>query len=1261
MDKGIPNTATSSTQPAMEPHHVLAGTPSQPTTLTEQALQQPSLVEPASHTTLELEPPNATAPSQALVDPRDIHTQPDMDDMASPHSTADPELRLTRLVTIRDQAELELDVGQQAERFLLEQADERDKKQIEKAKARHDRLVGQINKVLRQLKDAPANAKHTSLVNEKAVLEAQVKAVSEELGKIEARMEQRHKASEDAKLDHGTGKLPGESQRDFLIRTGKITPFTKMKPPPTVSENLEEVMRDAEQAGEGMDEDELTALEAAANAGPVSHRNLLKPGFAEAESSSSAVKRKRQIEEDAELAAALAEQPKRVRLQSRSATAAHAQSGTPASSSDSEESYIPPIEELGFLDDERDPEADGFVMDTPATRKPSRGKDVQKSDVAAEDDQEDLTGLDDGNEQLYRARLKTWVHRRSQARRKEQSQDEHDKDEEWFMPHPTRQDTELAGGLRIPGDIYPSLFDYQKTCVQWLWEMYSQNVGGIIGDEMGLGKTIQMISFLAALHYSKKLDGPIIIVTPATVMKQWVKELHTWWPPMRVSILHSSGSGMMNIKREAKIEDCLEIGEELDESPKKPTKAQRTAQKIVDRVVRDGHVLITTYTGLQTYARNLIPVKWGYAVLDEGHKIRNPNTAITIYCKELRTPNRCILSGTPMQNNLTELWSLFDFVFPMRLGNLVDFRTQFETPIKLGGFASASSLAIELATKCAQTLKDTIHPYLLQRMKKDVAADLPKKTERTLFCSLTKPQRRAYQWFLSSEQMTAINEGKMQPLYGIDFLRKICNHPDLMEHKTLPYKANYDYGSPELAGKMEVVKNLLEIWKRGGHKALLFTQSRIMLDILEKYIKNMAGFNYRRMDGNTSIKVRQTLVDEFNQEPDLHVFLLTTKVGGLGVNLTGANRIIIYDPDWNPSTDIQARERAWRLGQKREVQIYRLIMAGTIEEKIYHRQLFKQFLSDKILRDPKQRQTFQLKDLSDLFSFSDATGKTTETSALFQGTEVKFSGGSPGKTSASPPADATRSGTESDDLSNVAGIARQEEHATPEDNDAGENQSDRLLSAIFDRSGVHSALEHDAIVASNNTKRTIGADPVAIRREAKRMADIAAKELEKNAEVARNVEPGTVTWTGTHGTVPESREQSDTEFGRRGISAGRGRQLGSARRAGRVGRGGRAPGDGEVGVASSRVLTSFEDRHGYKYQPSAPPLRVTLPMIKTFFLRKGGSAPSAMLWQHYDKYVQGEVHTAQFRALVESIATQSGGTGDGRGIWTLKAQFKRGS
>jgi len=470
-----------------------------------------------------------------------------------------------------------------------------------------------------------------------------------------------------------------------------------------------------------------------------------------------------------------------------------------------------------------------------------------------------------------------------------------------------------------------------------------------------------------------------------------------------------------------------------------------------------------------------------------------------------------------MQNNLTELWSLFDFVFPMRLGTLVNFRQQFEFPIKQGGYANASNLQVETAMKCAETLKDTISPYLLQRFKVDVASDLPKKSERVLFCKLTKLQRENYEFFLGSQDMKSILNGKRHALFGVDILRKICNHPDLVQHKTLSIKSDYDYGDPVKSGKMQVVKALLEIWKKNGHKTLLFAQHRIMLDILQKFIGSLGGFNFRRMDGNTSIKDRQDLVDEFNHDPDLHVFLLTTKVGGLGVNLTGADRVIIYDPDWNPSTDVQARERAWRLGQKREVEIYRLMTAGTIEEKIYHRQIFKQFLTNKILRDPKQRQSFQLRDLHDLFTLGDANDGETETGSIFKGTEVKLTGTKPPSNDQVSDRDPTAQTSTKD----ITGISHQTDfedptEATANPDSSKPNNDDRVLSSIFARTGVQSALSHDDII---NGKRVIRADPSIIAREARKVAAAAAEELRRAGEVARHVPIGTPTWTGTYGSA----------------------------------------------------------------------------------------------------------------------------------------------
>ncbi|KAL8702810.1 MAG: hypothetical protein Q9201_004026 [Fulgogasparrea decipioides] len=1217
--------------------------------------------------------PDNSAESSSPAEPADIEVQGE-----------DEVTRLRALAAdVRDQDDLERDVGRQADQMLTEQANERDQKRLDKTLSDKQKLDDQIRKLRERLSRPTGPATTTRTKAEIQHMEVIRTNLDKDMEEIGERMRQRNSDdhAEDAipTEDLGNRRMPHESQRDFLIRTGKITPFSKL-PVRTLSRSdstLQDVLLDAE---EGKEEDEGGPSHQEEMTDPLSHRNLVQPGFADFEPSAAtsdasdpparASKRRRIVRHVPRVT------PPRAKAELQTTVKRERESSI---DDEDDDAFVPEMTDrdlavLGESDDtptDRSASENSQLATTPLRRK--GGARTKKIAYHLASQQDDLSGLDDGNEKLYQRRLRSWVIRRSTARRRviisgplkveepdtemldvdlpEAQQHNGANVEEWHLPHPSRPDTEFDGGYRIPGDIYPSLFNYQKTGVQWLWELYSQQVGGIVGDEMGLGKTIQIISFLAGLHYSKKITRPVIVVAPATVMKQWVNEFHTWWPPFRVSILHTSGSGMVDIGSEAQWEEDL-----LSQTPsarRKPaTKNQKAAKRIVDRVLNEGHVLVTTYTGLQTYAELLIPVDWEYAVLDEGHKIRNPNAAITIYCKELRTANRIILSGTPMQNNLVELWSLFDFVFPMRLGTLVNFRSQFEIPIRQGGYANASNLQVQTAMKCAETLKDTISPYLLQRFKIDVASDLPKKTEQVLFCKLTQPQREAYEEFLGSDDLKSIMNGKRQVLYGVDILRKICNHPDLQDHRNLSIKPGYNYGAGKKSGKMQVVKALLELWKDQGHKTLLFAQHRIMLDILEKFIRSLQGFNLRRMDGNTPIHARQGLVDEFNSSSEAHVFLLTTKVGGLGINLTGANRVIIYDPDWNPSTDVQARERAWRLGQKREVMIYRLMTAGTIEEKIYHRQLFKQFLTNKILKDPKQRQTFQMQDLHDLFTLGNANDGSTETSELFKGTEVKFKEDNTPDTllNAEAPVVPSHAGTatngsvdEDTSVRQMAGVASLEKFQDEEveetvvDPGQATNSEARVMEGIFARAGVHSALEHDQII---NGKRVVTADPKVIEREAKKVAAEAARELKKAGEVARTVPVGTPTWTGQYGTAGRPEEQSVA----RGFGRGRGGPASSSILAGLQQRqmangAGSVSGSSSPGAGSSRQGTDF------------------MKMIRDYLVTHGGKVYTQMLIDHFNRYCDSPSKTIEFKEMLKEMARLEKGS-RGRGSWVLKEEYR---
>ncbi|KAK5629760.1 hypothetical protein RRF57_005475 [Xylaria bambusicola] len=1114
-----------------------------------------------------------------------------------PFATLDEASALKGLAAdVRDQDDLERDITYQASLALNSAEDKRDEKRIEKAQNNIVRLEAQKKTQEERFRKAIGRPELKHKIREEiSRIDSELELTKNDIAQFENRIKKRQQETQETdQVAGGNQKLSGETHREFLIRTGKITPFDIGARAQGVGGELADVLADAEE------EAAADELEEEAGYEPRSHQNLRAPGFAE----------------DVELATTAVQSEFSLRPRKRQRAARH---------NASSDEYTPQATERPDTEFSDSQESEDYDF----TERPTK-----KVKTALKDDAKvDISKLDDGIEANYQSRLTDWVDRRSRARLRRQHAAHQEEDteqpqgqdeDEWFKPSPDEPDHRLKHGLKLPGDIYPALFDYQKTGVQWLAELYSQRVGGIIGDEMGLGKTVQVISFIAALHYSKKLDKPVLVVAPATVLQQWVNEFHRWWPPLRVSMLHSSGSGMLNMSRENEIEDEDRNWDRRDG----PRVVNKAAKRIIDRVVRQGHVLVTTYASVQIYGDMLATMDWGYAVLDEGHKIRNPNAAVTIACKELCTPNRIILSGTPIQNNLVELWSLFDFIYPMRLGTLVDFRKQIEIPIKIGGYANASHLQIMTAEKTAQALKENISPYLLQRLKVDVATDLPKKREQVLFCKLTKLQYETYRLFLDSKEMGDVLKGNTQSFFGIDRLRKICNHPDLVD-PNIKARHPQEYGAPNKSGKMQVLKALLGMWKKLGHKTLLFSQTVQMLDILEQFIQRLGNIQYLRMDGKTPIKMRQVLVDKFNKDPDLHLFLLTTKVGGLGVNLTGANRVIIYDPDWNPSTDVQARERAWRLGQKKDVTIYRLMTAGTIEEKIYHRQIFKQFLSNKVLKDPKHRTTFNLNDLHDLFTLGPSEDAGTETSRLFKDSEVNIHTTAPSarmdasrKTQAQSEGNEPSGGDEHHGLQRLDGVAGLEDYQTGEEAKSTTKEEDRIMEGLFARSGVHSAHEHDAIVDGRQKPR---ADRGILQQEAARVANEAAAVLRRAKEQARQVPIGTVTWTG--------------EFGEGGRPS-------NIRR-------------GRGGPGSASVLSNLSERQGISRPGSQSPrstmrLNDFMKAIPQFIKRQGGRVPTKSIVDHFNPHCKSREQTAEFKEALNRVAKMDSRGSSMRGIWVLR-------
>ncbi|VVB06815.1 unnamed protein product [Arabis nemorensis] len=816
---------------------------------------------------------------------------------------------------------------------------------------------------------------------------------------------------------------------------------------------------------------------------------------------------------------------------------------------------------------------------------------------------------------------------------------------------------QLEGGLNIPESIFSKLFDYQRVGVQWLWELHCQKAGGIIGDEMGLGKTVQVLSFLGALHFSK-MYKPSIVICPVTLLRQWRREAHKWYPDFHVEILHDSAQDSRNGRGRVKASESDYDSEGSVESDhEQKSKNTKKWDSLINRVLNsDSGLLITTYEQLRLQGEKLLNIEWGYAVLDEGHRIRNPNAEITLVCKQLQTVHRIIMTGAPIQNKLIELWSLFDFVFPGKLGVLPVFEAEFSVPITVGGYANASPLQVSTAYRCAVVLRDLIMPYLLRRMKADVNAHLTKKTEHVLFCSLTVEQRSTYRAFLASSEVEQIFDGNKNSLYGIDVMRKICNHPDLLERDHS--HQNPDYGNPERSGKMKVVAEILKVWKQQGHRVLLFSQTQQMLDILESFLMTNE-YSYRRMDGLTPVKQRMALIDEFNNSDDVFVFVLTTKVGGLGTNLIGANRVIIFDPDWNPSNDMQARERAWRIGQKKDVTVYRLITRGTIEEKVYHRQIYKHFLTNKILKNPQQRRFFKARDMKDLFILTDDgdSNVSTETSNIFSQLEINIVG--------AQSEEKLESVTQLTIHDTVEGSSEQNNVETNDKTGEAMDEETNILKSLFDAHGIHSAVNHDTIMNADDEE-----EKMRLEHQASQVAQRAAEALRQSRMLRSRESISVPTWTGRSGCAgaPSSvrmRFGSTVNSQLTQTTANKSSTIKNAISAGLSS--GKAPSSAEL---LSRIRGSREQAIGAGLEQLQPPPpsssgasskvgslqpEVLIRQICSFIQKRGGSTDSSSIVNHFRDRVPSE-GAPLFKNLLKEIATlQKDQNGS---FWVLKTEYK---
>jgi superfamily II DNA or RNA helicase len=449
-----------------------------------------------------------------------------------------------------------------------------------------------------------------------------------------------------------------------------------------------------------------------------------------------------------------------------------------------------------------------------------------------------------------------------------------------------------------PEGLLATLRHYQEDGLSWLWFLHRHGLGGILADDMGLGKTVQA---LAVLQQARNAEGPqpSLVVAPTSVLPNWQREAERFTPGLRVTIWHGQD-------RRERVEDLA--GADL---------------------------VLTSYALARRDREELSKTRWRYVLLDEAQNIKNADSATAQACKSLPADHRLALTGTPLENRLSELWSIFDFLMPGFLGAEEDFSERYEQPIEVAG---------DVAVR--ERLRRRVQPFLLRRLKTEVAKDLPPKTETVAYCEMEPAQAALYREVLEesrakvqeSIQKVGFKRARVSILAALLRLRQVCNDPRLLK---LPGRA----GLPPSA-KLERFDELVDDLLAEGHRALVFSQFTEMLRLLEAHAAGR-GISFLSLDGRT--RDRMARVDAFNREDGPPIFFISLKAGGTGLNLTAADYVIHYDPWWNPAVEDQATDRTHRIGQTRAVIAYKLITQGTVEEKILALQQRKRELAQGIL------------------------------------------------------------------------------------------------------------------------------------------------------------------------------------------------------------------------------------------------------------------------------------------------------------------------
>ncbi len=472
--------------------------------------------------------------------------------------------------------------------------------------------------------------------------------------------------------------------------------------------------------------------------------------------------------------------------------------------------------------------------------------------------------------------------------------------------------------LKLPEGIHADFREYQTKGFGWLWFMYKYGLNGILADDMGLGKTLQA---LTAVQKAKEEYGPMptLVICPTTVVFNWEAEIQKFAPSL----------------------SCLKLA--------------GVERKQMFKEIPNYDVVITSYALVRRDVEKLKNINFRYIILDESQNIKNAMSQTAQAVKKLQSLHKLALSGTPIENKLEELWSVFDFLMPGFLFSIADFNYRYVNPI------------MERQDKTVEKrLKLQIYPFILRRMKRDVAKDLPDKVENIAYCELTDEQKDFYLQVLDSTkeelfksiEQNGLEKSRLSIFSALLRLRQICCHPRLYDKENVKNIMS--------SGKFEKLKSMLEEIISEGHRVLLFSQFVDMLDIVRDWLER-EGIEYEYLTGKT--KDRQSAVERFNSTPSIPIFLISLKAGGTGLNLTGADYVIHYDPWWNPAVEDQATDRAYRIGQTKKVFVYRLITKNTVEEKIQKLKTIKRNLVDSVISvDRNITKSLTMEDLKEIFS-----------------------------------------------------------------------------------------------------------------------------------------------------------------------------------------------------------------------------------------------------------------------------------------------------